>query len=445
MTGLPQGWAAPSLADVCEFNPKHPIDSDLSQLVSFVPMPAVSEHSGAIEAASDRALAEVWKGYTHFADGDVIFAKITPCMENGKAAVARNLTNGLACGSTEFHVLRSRGAVVPDYIWRFMRQEAFRRDAETHMTGAVGQRRVPKPYLEAHKIPLPPFPEQGRIVRKLDTLSARSAMARTHLAAIEKLVGRYKQAALASLTLAAEEANPDWKPVTLEQVRDPKASIRYGVVQPGIIKDQGVPLVRVCDLLGGRVHWNELRRVSPDIDDAYAKARVQDGDILVSVVGTIGRVALVEGVTERTNIARAVSRIRPNQRLVDPAWLFWRLNAPDAQARFDGDVREVARKTLNISLIKETPFRLPPLEEQRAIVRRIETAFAKIDRLAAEAEKALKLTDRLDQRILAKAFAGELVPQDPNDEPAAVLLERIRAERGAKPKVRRGRRASAVV
>lgn len=440
MTALPQGWAAPKLEDVCEFNPKHSSDADQSLLVSFVPMPAVSEHSGAIDGAVDRPLSEIWKGYTHFADGDVIFAKITPCMENGKAAVARGLTNGIACGSTEFHVLRSKGAVLPDYVWRFMRQDSFRRDAEAHMTGAVGQRRVPKSYLEQHEIPLPPLPEQRRIVRKLDTLSARSTTARTHLTAIEKLVERYKLSVLAALTLSSEQSNPDWKEVTLDQVRDPKASIRYGVVQPGTIKDEGVPLVRVCDLMGGRVQWSELRRVSVEIDEAYANARIQDGDILVSVVGTIGRVALVAGVTEPTNIARAVSRIRPNRKLVDPSWLFWRLNAPDAQARFDGDVREVARKTLNIGLIKETPFKLPSLDEQREIVHRIETAFAKIDRLAAEAAKALKLLGHLDQRILAKAFAGDLVPQDPTDEPAETLLARIRETAAAAPKSRRGRK-----
>ncbi len=114
--------------------------------------------------------------------------------------------------------------------------------------------------------------------------------------------------------------------------------------------------------------------------------------------------------------------------------MFWRLKAADVQARFQGDAREVARKTLNIGLIKETPFKLPELAEQREIVRRIETSFGKIDRLGIETEKALKLIGHLDQRILANAFAGELVPQDLNDEPASVLLDRIREARANTPK-----------
>ncbi|MFU1476997.1 hypothetical protein ACM25N_04550 [Roseovarius sp. C7] len=143
------------MAEICTFNPKHAPETEREQQVSFVPMPAVSDKRGAIETPQDQLLSEIWKGYTHFQNGDVIFAKITPCMENGKSAIASDLTNGLACGSTEFHVLRPEGGVLPDYIWRFVRQVNFRKDAEAQMTGAVGQRRVPKTYLEQHPIPLP--------------------------------------------------------------------------------------------------------------------------------------------------------------------------------------------------------------------------------------------------------------------------------------------------
>src|SRR4051794_31192376 len=120
---LPSGWIDAKIADFTTINPKHPGDTDRRQRVSFVPMPAVDEHLGAIVDATDRVLAEVWTGYTHFASGDVIFAKITPCMENGKAAVASGLTNGLACGSTEFYVLRPEDQCDARYIWRFLRQE----------------------------------------------------------------------------------------------------------------------------------------------------------------------------------------------------------------------------------------------------------------------------------------------------------------------------------
>lgn len=434
MRKLPQGWAYARLDQVTSPRGEKADPSTLGDL-PFIGMDHIEAHTAKL--LGSQPVSELKSAVAVFKAGDLLYGRLRPYLNKV------HLAGFDGAASAEFIVFPSSKSIEQRYLQCILRSREYRAIADQRSTG--DRPRVKFEDVGDYEIPLPPLPEQRRIVHKLETLSARTTRARMHLCAIQTFVERYKQAALTSLTIAPEAENPDWKLVTLEQVRDPKASIRYGVVQPGTIKDQGVPLIRVCDLIGGRVHWNELRRVSPEVDEAYAKARIQDGDVLVSVVGTIGRVALVEGVTERTNIARAVSRIRPNRSLVDPAWLFWRLSAADAQARFDGDVREVARKTLNITLIKETPFRLPPLEDQRAIVRRIEAAFGKIDGLAAEAERALKLTDRLDQRLLVKAFDGELVPQDPNDEPAEVLLERIRTESGLKPKVRRGRKTSAVM
>jgi len=292
------------------------------------------------------------------------------------------------------------------------------------------------PEIRALHICLPPLAEQTRIVAKLDALNAKSAHARTELARIETLVSRYKQAVLSKAFV-----NCTGRLRCLADLIEPDAPIRYGVLQPGTVKDVGVPLVRVCDLMHGRVTWAQLRRIEATIDNQFANARIKNGDILLSVVGTIGRIALVEGMIEPTNIARAVARLRPNQSIVTPEWLALRLQANDCQESFSGDAREVARKTLNVSMIRAVKLVLPPLEEQHEIVRRIESAFAKIDRLAKEAKRALELVGRLDEAILAKAFRGELVPQDENDEPAEHLLARIRAQRDKAPKGKRGRGA----
>jgi type I restriction enzyme S subunit len=198
MNGLPEGWVEASLGECAAFNPRHDADVSHNTLVSFVPMPAVSDIEGEITSPTSRSFAEVATGYTHFREGDVIFAKITPCMENGKIAVARALENGIACGSTEFHVLRPQGGISPDYIWRYLRQQSFRDDAEASMTGAVGQRRVPTDYLKNSGIPLPPLPEQRRIVAKIDSLSGKSKRARDHLDHFPRLVEKYKQAVLAA-------------------------------------------------------------------------------------------------------------------------------------------------------------------------------------------------------------------------------------------------------
>lgn len=196
MSGLPQGWQDAAIEELVIVNPKRDRDISPDVEISFVPMPAVNDVTGEIENPQPRCFSEVSKGYTHFRSGDVIFAKITPCMENGKIAVARELTNGIACGSTEFHVLRPRDGISADYLWRFLRQQSFRVDAERAMTGAVGQRRVPLEYLKKARVPVAPLREQRRIVAKIDSLSSKSKRARDQLDHIPRLVEKYKQAIL---------------------------------------------------------------------------------------------------------------------------------------------------------------------------------------------------------------------------------------------------------
>jgi len=103
---LPEGWAFVHLSEIALLNPRHPKNLDHSMPVTFVPMAALSETKPEFQFTEERPLAQVRKGFTHFAEGDVLFAKITPCMENGKGAVARGLKNKLGCGTTELHVIR---------------------------------------------------------------------------------------------------------------------------------------------------------------------------------------------------------------------------------------------------------------------------------------------------------------------------------------------------
>ena len=168
-------WEEKELGEICELNPKKSEVKDRADdlLVSFVPMSAVDEYLQTITSREERNLGEVRKGYTYFRNDDVLFAKITPCMENGKVAIARNLKNGIGFGTTEFHVIRARGGVLPEWIHYIVGQPSFREIAKTRMTGSAGQKRVPVQFLEKFKIPLPPVDEQKKIVARLDSLSEK--------------------------------------------------------------------------------------------------------------------------------------------------------------------------------------------------------------------------------------------------------------------------------
>ena len=172
--GKKKGWEEKTIGDLCIINPRADIKNLPKDMeISFVPMKAVDEKDGIITIRETRKLSEVSKGYTYFANNDVLFAKITPCMENGKSVIARDLKNGIGFGSTEFHVLRTKGEILPELIHYHLRQKSFREEARKRMTGSAGQKRVPKDFLEKSKIILPSLPEQQKIVKYLDSLSEK--------------------------------------------------------------------------------------------------------------------------------------------------------------------------------------------------------------------------------------------------------------------------------
>jgi type I restriction enzyme, S subunit len=169
---LPSNWQLVKVGRICDINPRAQRELPLSTPVSFVPMSAVDEVLGDIIKAEERPAEEVYRGYTPFADGDVLFAKITPCMQNGKAAIARNLRNGVGFGSTEFHVLRPKPVVLTEWIFHFVRREPFRQAAAASFTGTAGQQRVPPEFIANALIPLPPLSEQRRVVEILQEAEA---------------------------------------------------------------------------------------------------------------------------------------------------------------------------------------------------------------------------------------------------------------------------------
>jgi type I restriction enzyme S subunit len=170
---LPDSWEWTRLLDISEISPRN--DAYDHAPAAFIPMSGIPQlHKGKLEFEL-RNWGDIKKGYTHFANGDVVVAKITPCFENGKAAVISGLDNenGIGSGTTELHVLRPLHAEIhPDYIYIFLRSPFFSVKGEQSMTGTAGQKRLPTDYFAIRALPLPPFAEQIRIVTKVDELMA---------------------------------------------------------------------------------------------------------------------------------------------------------------------------------------------------------------------------------------------------------------------------------
>jgi type I restriction enzyme S subunit len=169
---LPQGWEWVRLGEIGIVNPRN--DADDSAQAGFVPMPLIPEGYSEKHQFEERPWSEIKKGYTHFANGDIGMAKITPCFENGKSCVFSGLPNGIGAGTTELHIFRnSFNSVVPRFLLYYLKNPHYISKAVPSMTGSAGQKRVPTPYFTEQLFPLPPLPEQHRIVVRIDQLMAR--------------------------------------------------------------------------------------------------------------------------------------------------------------------------------------------------------------------------------------------------------------------------------
>lgn len=352
----------------------------------------------------------------------------------GKAARVTSGTEGATFGAF-CGVIRPRFPNVDMLLLQYMRSRAYRDYVEAVAIGTnINNFRTSD--IQRMAIPLPPLAEQKRIVAKLDALNAKSARARTELGRIETLVSRYKQAVL-SKAFSGELSRSQTRFGQFIETAGNGLSKREG--------DEGdwINVLRLTDLSQGQFAPEEPRQIrltSKEVD----KYRLTEGDLVVIRVNgsanLVGR-SFCFNASDVWAFCDHFIRIKLKSSM-DPEFTALFLNSPQIRGIIEHKfVSTSGQKTISQKTLEELPAPLIPLEKQHEIVRRIESAFAKIDRLAKEAKRALELVGRLDEAILAKAFRGELIPQDENDEPAEHLLARIRAERANAP-TRRGRKSS---
>lgn len=442
MTEMPAGWTFAPLGELVKINPRRfdnePSDDDL---VSVVPMAAVETESGRIDPSQTGRYGDVKKrSLTPFQDGDVLFAKVTPCMENGKIAVARGTAGGRAFGSTELFALRADGAVDPAYLCNFLLQPSIRREAQSKMTGAVGLRRVPRAYLEELVIPLPPLAEQRRIVAALEghlsRLEVATVLARTASRRLRRLV---KRVLIESVPVQGRDG---WLSCSVGEA----GSVDLGRQRhPDWHRGPNMrPYLRVANVFEDRIDTTDVMEMDfpPPIFDKF---QLREGDILLNEGQSpelLGRPAMYRGTPANVAFTNSLLRFRSREG-IDPEWALLVFRRHMHAGRFSREVRITTNIAhLSAGRFKAVEFPVPPLAVQRTIVERTKETLSGLDRLAAAVDRAQRHTSALRASLLSKALSGQLVPQDPNDEPASELLARIRAERAAVPPKQKARRRS---
>lgn len=392
--------AAPPMARLEEVTKINPAVFGMpgDELVSFLPMAAVDEQKSEAVDSELRRFSEVSKGYTQFTRDDVLVAKITPCFENGKIALAKP-TRTWGFGSTEFHVLRADPTVLdPRYLIHFMRQPRIRLEGERKMTGSAGQRRVPSHFLASLSIPLPPLEEQRRIAAILDKADELRAKRRAAIAKLDTLT----QAVFLDM-FGDPATNPKgWLDKSLgESV----VSLRYGPrFYNQAYSAEGVRIVRITDLdENGQLDFSSMPRMAVGPSDE-AMFLVRPGEILFARSGaTVGKAALVnEG--DPPCIAGAYFIVMRFWEDVNPAYAFEVIRSPSLRARIAEGSRQSAQQNFSGPGLRRLPMPVPPRSLQDTFSRRRRAVLDARTRQCSSLQQLETFFSALQQR----AFRGEL-------------------------------------
>jgi type I restriction enzyme, S subunit len=444
MSELPRGWVEAALGQVTTKigSGATPTGGEQSYKVSGIPLiRSLNVHFDGVRAEGLAFLDEKQAAKLNnvIVEADDVLLNITGA-SIGRVAVAP-CDYGGARVNQHVSIIRLVQEVLPRYVCSFLASPVAQ-DIITHVNYGATRQALTKSTIEDFAFPLPSLAEQKRIVAKLDALNAKSASARTELARIETLVSRYKQAVLSKAFSGDSIGVKVQERLLLSEV----IALRTGPFGSALHKSDyivgGVPLVNPMHIVKGKIEVDLKTSVATTKAEQLQEFRLKAGDVVLARRGEMGRAAVVGEAEDGYLCGTGSMIVRPSP-ILSPIYLQRYLSSPPVVMALESAAVGTTMVNLNQSILLSQTIPIPSIEEQHEIVRRIESAFAKIDRLAQEAKRALELVGRLNEAILAKAFRGELVPQDDNDEPAELLLARIRAERETAPITTRKRRPKA--
>ena len=254
------------------------------------------------------------------------------------------------------------------------------------------------------QFPQPPEPEQRRIVAEIEKQFTRLEAGVAALRRVQANLHRYRAAVLKAAIPAT--GTPQ---VRLEQLAEKGALVLYGILQPGPGVPDGVPYVRPTEIDQDNILLEQIRRTSPAIAAKYKRSVLKAEDIILSIVGTIGKVAIVPASLEGGNITQSSVRIRPDRTQVGEKYLAWVLRSPFAIKQYDAARLGTAVPRLNVAHVRDLLIPVPPLADQERIVAEVERRLSVVEELSALVTANLQRATRLRQSILQQAFEGKLL------------------------------------
>ena len=425
---IPESWMWVRVQEITCLNPKNDLPDELE--TSFIPMALVDDGYRNNHSFEIKTWGDIKKGFTHFANGDIGIAKITPCFQNRKSVVFRNLKNGYGAGTTELSVVRVVNDLLSrDFLLWFFKSAYFIENGVKSFTGTAGQQRIHKDYLATCVFPLPPLTEQKRIVAKIEELlplvdryeqawskleqfnsrfpkdmkksllqyaiQGKLAEQRPEEGTAEELFARIqeeKQRLIAEKKIKKEKPLPEitddekpfdipesWKWVKLGEIVTVLGGKRIPAGRQLTTENTGYKYIRVSDMKDGTVLTEGLLYVPSDIFPSIARYIIHKDDVYITVAGTIGRVGKIPEEIDGANLTENADRLIFS--MLEQNWLIKCLESNIVQSQIVNVTTKVGQPKLAIKRIQELIIPLPPLAEQKRIVEKLEQLLPLCERL----------------------------------------------------------------
>ena len=427
---VPENWCWVRLDKVYQVNPKNE-DVDEDTRAAFIPMANIDGGLTSNFTYEIQSWKQAKKGHTQMADGDVAFAKISPCFENRKSMIVEGLENGIGGGTTELIILRQPN-VNKEYTFWLVSTEEFISKGCTTYSGTVGQQRISMDFVKNYPVPLAPLNEQSRIVARIESLFAKLDEAKAKIQEVLdgadlRRAAILHQAFTGKLTEKWRKENSvddeSWK----EKLFADFCETQYGYTESATNDPIGPKFLRITDIQDNQVEWNKVPYCKITNDD-FEKYRLSYGDIVVARTGaTTGKSFLIEDVTDAVFASYLIGIKIKEKSKVMPHFVYKFMQSSFYWQQITDFKIGIAQPGVNAKKIKALRIKIPQIEEQQEIVRLLDNLLSCEQSIVTACEEALTTIDNLKKSILARAFRGELGTNDPTESSAKELLQEILA------------------
>ncbi|EOQ40096.1 restriction endonuclease subunit S [Butyricicoccus pullicaecorum] len=423
---IPENWCWIHLGKLYQINPKNLAEDFVD--AAFIPMEKIAPGFVNEYSFDVQPWCKAKKGHTQFADGDVAFAKISPCFENRKSMLLNNLPNGIGGGTTELVILR-QSHMNQKYTFWFISQEQFIRGGIATYSGTVGQQRISMDHVRTYPIPVPPLLEQQRIVDRIESLFAKLDEAKQKAQdALDSFETRkaaiLHKAFTGELTAQWRKEHgvgmESWKHLTYSEL---------GISKLGKMLDKAknkgdmVPYLRNVNVRWFSFDMGDVSLMQAT-EEEIKLLSVKNGDLFICEGGEPGRCAIWKGPDARLIFQKALHRFRPNEKVISE-FLCYNLYFMSINGTLAKYFTGTTIKHLTGQALSRIPILTPSVYEQTEIVRILNNLLTKEQQAKEAAEKVLEQIDLIKKSILARAFRGELGTNDPSEESAVELLRQV--------------------